>query len=200
MAGAATDSRLEKLSRYLQAGTFSEGEIRESLGLTAQEFAQLRRSCEAEAVDRFVGTSEQTYGAYCLLKFGLIRDIDSILSRALDAGDQRSALQALKTKGDQFDGLVKTAQTLGLVEKAPSKSESVSLIAQLSDPALLDEVGRLRTQLRKLTEAQPDAEFLSLPLPKVYTTVEGKEEPAATAAPGAPQQVQRKKVTAGGTE
>jgi hypothetical protein len=201
--GHAREQQLERITRYLQAGSFTEDEVRKELRLSKAEYSELRREAEQAAVHRMVGNNEQTYGAYALLKLGLIRDVDGLMSDAIDGNDVRSALMAVKVKGEVYDSMVRTAQSLGLVTTAPKRTESkhLSVLATMTGEDLLEQARLARSDMRRLELADPQEDFMSLPEPSVFTTTENdrdKERMAIELLEEDQEPVRRTKVTVDG--
>lgn len=147
--------RAEKMGQWMRlmellGSGLEDHEVRERMGLTADEYSKMRREAfqfEAEKVRR--KSNEEIYVEYVINQARCIKDLADVAKEFEKRKNHAALVSAIRARSEIHDKIIKLGQEFGIVTKTPEQTEHTvkMLVANLATPELKDLV---RSELRNL--------------------------------------------------
>ena len=182
----------------------SEEEIRDEMGVTAEDLEALREAMlNAKGDELRRKPTEHVYVEYMIAQSKNIRDLDYMVKDFKATRQYNALVGAVRAKSEILDKIVNKGQEFGIIEKRAERREVVAgvLVANLSNKELQNSImGEIKELNRLMKGANVNVLDLEVP-PTHYKTVEepkALEAPEAEAAPSpAPAKAPSSKKPAG---
>lgn len=146
---------------------YSDEEAANELGLDLEEIRRLKSEMlDFKAKELREKPIEHVYVEYMISQMANITDLTDMIK--IYRGDPKSsnaAVGAIRTRSEIIDKIFNKGQDVGLIEKAPTKSESLFgiLIADLTDSKLNDLMHQKVRELNELTAGNEVIDITALP-------------------------------------
>jgi hypothetical protein len=152
------------------ASGLTDAELAVEIGIWIAEVADLRAKIMKEEVDRFTGSTEETFALYMIFTDEKIGELDELARRLRAPGAIKqgtAAVGAIRAQHDLYEKAIKKGQELGLI-KAASDGKSHELLG-LEEKELAAEIQRRLESIQRLR-----AHHQGVPLSEVTITPPGK--------------------------
>jgi hypothetical protein len=152
----------------------SDSDIRAAFGMELEQYEKFSKECllcEAEKLKcKNVG---EVYVEYLLNQKKCIADLERMATKFDQVKHYSALVQAVKTRSDIYDKIIKVGQDFGLLEKKPERREVVAgvLVAKMDNDQLRSTILGELTSMEKLMEMYGDQNIIDVlpgPLHREY--------------------------------
>lgn len=148
----------------------SDREIVADMGISAEEYEELKSAMFDAKADELRGTPEDhMYVRYMIEQNINLKDLTRMIKQFKTTKQYNAMVGAVRARSEILDKIIAKGQEFGLIKKTPSRKEIVAgvLVADMSNQALREGITHAIKNLDRLVrEYGGEKDFLELPSPQ----------------------------------